>query len=111
MPLGFFGTAVALVVIAIAIPLLYASVWPGGVSRVALFLSIMTVSGAISGVIAFMWLIAPLANVGIAAAPSGSSSDGTSLNAMLLSRLYIGVVALLTVQAALSKGLQHLLAR
>ena len=111
MPLGFFGTAISFVVIAIAIPLVYALVWPGGVSRMVAFFSITTVVGVIAGVVAFMWLIAPLKGIGISAAPAGSSGDGASLNSMLLARFYIGLVTLLIIQAALSKGLQYFLAR
>ena len=110
MALGFFGTAIALLGVAIAIPFVYALVWPGGVSRVALFLSVTNVFGIITGVAAFIWQIAPLQGIGIAGVPAGSSGDGASLNSTLLSRFYIALVVLIFVQAALSKALQHLLA-
>ena len=111
MPLGFFGTAISLVAVAAAIPLVYAFVWPGGVSRIAAFVSITTVVGVIAAVVAFMWLIAPLKGIGISAAPAGSSGDSASLDSILQSRFYIALVALLIIQAALSKGLDYALAR
>jgi hypothetical protein len=111
MPLGFFGTAISLIALAIAIPFVYAMVWPGGVSRMAVFLSITTVVGIVAGVAAFLWLVVPLKGIGIAATPAGAADESATFSSMLLSRFYIAVVALAILQAALSKGLQHFLFR
>ncbi len=111
MPLGFFGTAISLVGVAIAIPFVYALVWPGGIPRVALFLSITTVVGIVAAIAAFIWQITPLQGIGIAAAPAGSSGDGASLDSTLLVRFYVALIVLLVLQTVLSKALQHLLAR
>lgn len=111
MPLGFFGTAIALIALAIAISFVYAMVWPGGVSRMPVFLSITTVVGIIAGIAAFVWLIVPLNGIGIAAAPAGAADESATFSSMLLSRFYIAAAALALFQAALSKGLQHFLFR
>ena len=111
MPLGFFGTAICLIVVALAVPLFYALVWPAGVTRLWVFLSSTAVLAVIAGVVAFIWLVAPLKGIGISAAPAGSSGDAVSLDSTLLFRFFIALAALVLVQTALSKVLQHFLAR
>jgi hypothetical protein len=109
MPLGFFGTAICLIVVAVALPAIYALVWPGGVARLGVFLSITTLVGVVVAVAAFNWQIAPLKNIGIAGVAPGAADSSASFEARLMWRFVVAIVSLVGIQAVLSAVLRNLL--
>jgi hypothetical protein len=111
MPFGFFGDAAFLIFVAAAVPLGYAFVWPGGVQRTWLFLSIAIVVAVVAGLASFFWTISPLGGIGISDQVSPGSVAETSFMAQLRWRFYIAACALVLMQVVLSWVLRAWLSR
>ena len=111
MPFGFVGTAAFLIAVAAATPLAYVFVWPGGVSRTALFLTIAIAVAVVAGVISFLWNIAPLQDVGISGQVNSNTAGSNLLESQLQWRFYIAAGALVLSQAIICRSLDAILSR
>ena len=112
MSLGFFGTATVLVGLAIAVPFVYAFLWPNHVPRTALFLTVTVVVAFILGVLAFYWSALPLREIGFAGQPSVSPGEESSrLDEQLSERLYLAAGTLVLMQSAICWAVHAVLSR
>jgi hypothetical protein len=101
VPFGFLGSAAGLVLVGLAIPALYAFVWPGGVARAAVFLAVTLATGAMAGLALFFWHALPLQGVGIAASHGASDENQAQFMAGLRTRFTWAAVGVVGIQVAL----------
>jgi hypothetical protein len=105
VPFGFLGSAAVLVLAGLAIPTLYAFVWPSGVARPAVFLAVTLATGAMAGVALFYWHALPLQGVGIAASHGASGESQAQFMAGLRTRFIYAAVGVVGIQVALCLAL------
>jgi hypothetical protein len=111
MPFGFFGSAAALVLLGVVMPLLFAFVWPGAVARPALFLAVMIASGVVSGIALFWWHASPMTNMGIAGERGAGNQSWHEFQTMLQTRYVWAAAGVVGTQLLLCAVLRMLLGR
>ncbi len=110
MPLGYFGTLGLLLGLALTVPLGYAYLWPRGVPRVFVFLTVALLVGLVLAVAGFAWLTAPLKSIGVSGAPTGAG-NGVSLAQMLNVRFALAACGLLLLQIAFCRLFDGILSK
>jgi hypothetical protein len=111
MSLGFLGPAVFLVALAMAVTFGYAFVWPGGVSRISLFLIVTFALAIAAAVIAFGWTFWPLKDVALAGGIRKGSAGPDPLDVLLRHRLLLAAGALILVQTVACRAVSALISR
>ena len=108
MPLGLVASVLVMLSVAALVPVGYAFLWPGGISRIAAFLTVGLIVGIFGAVVALIWVGAPLDGIGIAGGTRSGSGSSDALVATLQRRYALAAVALFLFQAIICRGLQAL---
>jgi hypothetical protein len=110
MPLAL-AEALAILVLTLAVPFAFRSLWPGGVARPPLFLVVTLTLALIVAAIAISWFSQTLSGIGIAR-PSTNTVDSSALfEARLRNRFFSASVCAVLAQYWLCRATQFFLGR
>jgi uncharacterized membrane protein len=110
MPLALVGV-LAILVLTLAVPFAFRSLWPGGVARPPLFLVVTLTLALVVAAIAISWFSQILVGIGIAG-PSTNTLDNSALfEARLRNRFFTAAVCAVVGQYWLCRATQFFLGR
>jgi len=110
MPLALVEI-LAILLLTLAVPFAFRSLWPGGVARPPLFLVVTLTLALIVAAIAISWFAQILTGIGIAGPSANSLGGGALFEARMRNRFFSAAVCAVVAQYWCCRGTQFFLGR